>query len=354
MVFDIPRKSLQAVRFSCCWVASLWSGWVSDVAAQELDRYLFEKAEMGVPFRITLYARGSREARTAADAAFERVELLNGVCSDYDPDSELSRLCHRPWPGAAIPVSTELWRVLVLSQELAERSRGAFDITVGPLVNLWRRARRRGELPDQGILSEALLRVGYKKLRLDPAAQAVSFTEGEMRLDLGGIAKGVAVDAALEVLSARGIRSALVAASGDIGASGAPPGKPGWKVEVMALDVPGAPPPKFVWLKNSAVSTAGDTFQRVEIDGVRYSHIVDPRTGMGVTDHSLSTVLGPNCTTTDGLETTLSVLGPERGLELVRETPGTAAYIVRQPRDRLEVYESPSWSELSALSGPRE
>jgi thiamine biosynthesis lipoprotein len=319
----------------------------SVLGAAEPSRFVFEKAEMGVPFRITLYADDEKKARLAADAAFERVEQLNRVYSDYDPDSELSRLCHRETSGETVPVSRDLWRVLVLSRELSVRSGGAFDVTIGPVVNLWRRARRRGELPSEELLREAMGRVGWQRMQLMEDKQAVRLEVPEMRLDLGGIAKGVAVDAALEVLKKHGIESALVAASGDIGASGAPPGRPGWRVEVMALDAPEAPAPREVWLRHSAVSTAGDTFQRLELGGVRHSHIVDPRTGRAVTDHSLNTVLGPDCTTTDGLETTLAVLGPDRALELIAATPGTAAYIVRKPGDRVESSESPRWKELA-------
>ena len=315
--------------------------------AQETRRYVFEKAEMGVPFRITLHAGDESRARAAAEAAFERVEELNRVYSDYDPDSELSRLCHRETPGETVPVSRDLWRVLAGARDLAERSGGAFDVTIGPVVNLWRRARRRGELPSEELLGEAMGRVGWRRMQLVAEQQAVRLELSGMRLDLGGIAKGVAVDAALEVLKKHGIESALVAASGDIGASGAPPGRQGWRVEVMALDAPDAPPPREVWLRDSAVSTAGDTFQRLELGGVRHSHIVDPRTGRAVTDHSLNTVLGPDCTTTDGLETTLAVLGPDRGLELIAATPGTAAYIVRKPGERVETRESARWRELA-------
>jgi thiamine biosynthesis lipoprotein len=103
-------------------------------------------------------------------------------------------------------------------------------------------------------------------------------------------------------------------------------------------------------LRNSAISTSGDTFQRVEINGVRYSHIVDSHTGIGLTDHSLVTVLGPDCTTTDSLETTISVLGPERGLKLIAETPATAVHIVRKPGEHVEVYDSPNWNDLAGHS----
>lgn len=319
-------------------------------ADPSLQKFVFEKAEMGVPFRLTFYALNEAAAQSAAKAAFARVEVLNSIFSDYDPDSELSRLLHSA-PGRPIPVSDRLWRILDDSRKMSEQSGGAFDVTVGPLVNLWRRARRKRELPATAELEEARQRVGYRKLRFDPEKKTVELRRGEMRLDLGGIAKGVAVDAALAVLKENGITSALAAASGDIGASNPPPGKRGWRVEVAALDTPGAPIARHVWLSNSAVSTAGDTFQHVVINGVRYSHIIDPRTGIGLTDHTLVTVLGPTCAITDSLETTLAVLGPERGLRLIAQHPGTAAYIVRKPGEKVEVVESPRWATLAGESG---
>lgn len=318
---------------------------------EALGRFRFERAEMGVPFRITLYARDEAFARKAADAAFERVEGLNAVLSDYEPDSELNRLSASAGKGVAVKVSADVWRVLALSQEMARRSEGAFDITIGPLVELWRRARRQRELPAAAALVEARGRVGFGKLRLDAETQSAELLVAGMRLDVGGIAKGYAVDEALKVLAAHGVKSALVAASGDIGASGAPPGQRGWRIEVAALDSPDAPAARHVWLCNSAVSTAGDAFQRVEIGGVRYSHIIDPRTGNALTDHSLATVLGPDCTTTDSLETTVDLLGPGRGLRLIEATPGTAAYVVRRPGDQVEAVESKRWGELAGESG---
>ena len=322
-------------------------------AAEELQKFVFEKAEMGLPFRISLYAADEATARAGADAAFARIAELNGVMSDYDSDSELSRLSRSSGQDKAVPVSGALWKVLVRAQGFAERSDGAFDITVGPLVNVWRRARRKQELPTPELLAEMKARVGYRKLRLDPAHQTAELVVSEMRLDLGAIAKGFACDEALAVLKRRGLPRALVGGSGDMAAGDAPPDQAGWRIEVAALDAPGAPPPQIVHLKNCGIATSGDVFQRVEIAGRRYSHIVDPRTGLGLTDHSLVTIIAPDGLTADALSTTVSVLGPERGLRLVEETPGAAAHLVRQPGEQIEFLESKRWREIPKVGGER-
>ena len=327
-------------RFSAALLALVIAG---AARAESLQRFVFEKAEMGLPFRVTLYAADEAQAKAAADAAFERIAVLNSVFSDYDPESELSRLSRTSGSGKAVPVSRDLWNVLERARALSERTDGAFDVTVGPLVNVWRRARRKQELPGAELIAEMKARVGWQQMKLDPAARTVELTKPDMRLDLGAIAKGYAIDAALAVLRERGITSALVGGSGDMAAGEPPPGEAGWKIEVAALDAPGAPPAQVVFLKNSAIATSGDVFQHVEIGGVRYSHIVDPHTGLGLTDHSLVTILAAACITADSLATAVSVLGPERGLRLVEETPGIAAHLVRKPGEKIEFVESSRW-----------
>ncbi|MCE9610452.1 MAG: FAD:protein FMN transferase [Chthoniobacter sp.] len=311
---------------------------------EEMRKFVFEKAEMGLPFRVSVYAADEAAAQAGAAAAFARIAELNAVMSDYDSDSELSRLARTT--GRAVPVSPALWTVLTHAHLFAERSDGAFDITVGPLVSLWRRARRKQELPDAALLAEMRGRVGFKKLRLDAEHRTAELLAPDMRLDLGAIAKGFACDEALAVLKKRGLPRALVGGGGDMAVGDAPPDQPGWRIEVAPLDVPDAPPPQTVLLKNCGLATSGDIFQRVEISGQRYSHIVDPRTGIGLTDHSLVTIIAPDGMTADALSTTVSVLGPERGLKLIEETPGTAAHLVRQPGAKLEFRESARWRDV--------
>lgn len=273
---------------------------------------------MGTMFRIVLYAPDADTAGAAADAAFERVAQLDQVLSDYRDSSELMLLC-RQAGGPAIEVSDDLFRVLSAAQEVAARSGGAFDVTAGPLVRLWRRARRTGEMPDSQRLAEALALTGYEKLHLDEKTRFVRLDRPRMLLDLGGIAKGFAAEEAMAVLRRHGIRSALVAGGGDIVVSDPPPGRDGWRIAIA-----GAPSRNFS-LRNAAVSTSGDAEQHVQIKGVRYSHIVDPRTGLGVVGHSSVTVVAPNGTLADALATAAGVLGPERGLELVDSFEGAAA-----------------------------
>lgn len=319
-------------------------------AETELQKFVFEKAEMGLPFRVSLYAADQATAKAAADAAFERIAFLNTIFSDYEPGSELSRLSRSSGQGKAVPVSATLWKVLVRAQSFAERTDGAFDITVGPLTSLWRRARRKHEMPGAELLAEMKERVGYQKLRLDPQHQTAELLAPDMRLDLGAIAKIFAVEDAVRVLKERGITRALVGGSGDMTAADAPPGQPGWRIEVAPLDAPGAPPPQIVYLKNRSIATSGDVFQRVEIGGKRYSHIVDPRTGLGLTDHSLVTVIADDAMTANALSTSVSVLGPERGLRLVEETPGTAARLVRKPGAQIEALESSRWKDVPKVA----
>jgi len=312
------------------------------------ERFEFTEVEMAVPIRIVLYTCGEENAQEAAQAAFARIRQLNGIMSDYDATSELRRLCATSGGGKAVPVSPELWCVLHHAQALSARSHGAFDVTVGPMVRLWRRARRQRELPSEERMEAARPLVGYRLIRFDPTRRAVELLKPGMRLDLGGIAKGYAADEALRVLAKRGIPSALIDAGGDIVLGEAPPGKPGWRIGVARLEVDG-PPSQVLVLSRAAIATSGDRWQYVEIDGTRYSHLVDPRTGLGLTDHSSVTVVAPDGITADGLASAVSVLGPEAGLKLIEDTPGTEALIVRAPEGVVEKHESTGWRELRGI-----
>lgn len=332
-----------AASFIATWLIAAVSAGAADPPA--LERFEFSGVEMAVPVKIVLYASDKAIAQAAAEAAFGRMHELNGILSDYDPASELRRLCDTSGIGKATAVGDELWRVLNHAQAVSERSEGAFDVTVGPVVRLWRRARRREQLPPPERLESARKLVGYQLVRLHPEAQAVELLKSGMRLDLGGIAKGYAIDEALDTLRKNGVPRALVDAGGDIRLGAPPPDRPGWLIGVAALEAD-APPSRYLWLADRAIATSGDTWQHVEIEGKRYSHLVDPRTGIGLTDHSSLTVVAPDGITADALASAVSVLGPEKGLKLVEDTPNTATFIVRAPGGRVEVCESSRWKDL--------
>ena len=307
-------------------------------------RFEFSQPHMGTLFRLVLYARTETEAREAAGAAFARIAALDAKLSDYRRDSELARLCGAAGSGP-VRVSEDLFRVLALAKEWGERTGGAFDVTAGPVVRLWRRARRQGELPDAAGLARARHVLGIGKLRLDAATRSATLETPGMLLDLGGIAKGFAADEALAVLAARGVSSALVAAGGDVAASDAPPGRDAWEVAVSPRG-PRAEPTQVLRLRNAAVSTSGDAEQFVEIGGRRYSHIIDPRSGLAVTGRFSVSVVAPRGALSDLLATAASVLGPERGMELVGAVPGTAAFFTEARAGGDHTYPSSSWGDL--------
>ena len=301
---------------------------------------------MGVPFAATFYASDEASANKAIDAAWARIEHLNSLMSDYDSNSELMQLCRDSRPGQPIRVSPELFEVLLKSIEVSELSDGAFDISVGPLVKLWRRARRQKELPDPTLLQEARELVGWRNIRLHRATCSVELLKPGMRLDLGGIAVGYAADEAIRVLKQHGLAHALIDGSGDIVVSDPPPGATGWRIGIASLREPEAAPQVFATLSNCSISTSGDAYQFVELGGQRYSHIVDPKTGLGLTERCSVTIIAPDGVTADALATAVSVLGPVRGLKLIESRPCVAALLATLQDDRLVTRQSVRWNTL--------
>jgi FAD:protein FMN transferase len=320
-----------------------------------LQRYEFTQTEMAVAIHIVTYAADDATVRHAAQAAFERFHRLNAVLSDYDPESELRRLSRTSFEGKTVPVSNDLWRVLLRAQTLSARSDGAFDVTIGTATRLWRKSRQLKELPSPLALQLARSRVNYRWIRLHPEDRSVELLRPGLRLDLGGIAKGYANDEAMEVLRQHHITRAMIEAGGDLRLGDPPPGKAGWQIGVGQTD-PKTPPRFYLELKNVAVSTSGDMWQYVVIAGKRYSHILDPRTGLGLTDRCQVTVVAPDGVTADGLSTAACVLGPRKGLELIEKTPGAAAYFLRAAvnNEKIEEFSSRRWKDFSVVKGGKE
>ena len=314
-------------------------------------RYEFSSRQMGTEARVVLFAASDAAARGAADQAFARIAALDAVMSDYRDDSELMALCRQAGTGP-VHISDDLFRVLDASQRLARESGGAFDVTAAPLIHLWRRARRVAQVPDPADIAAAKALTGTAALILDAHHRTADLRRPHMQLDLGGIGKGFAADEAVALLKRLGHANALVALGGDIVAAGAPPGTRGWTIDVDTLAGGASPRPQIV-LRDAAVSTSGDAEQWVEIGGVRYSHIVDPRTGAALTGRRSVTVIAPAGTLSDGLATAVSVLGASEGIALITRTRGAAASVSFADGSAIRTVTSPRWRYFAAGgSGP--
>ena len=284
-----------------------------------LSRFSYSQIHMGSKARIVLYAEDEPQARAAAGAAFARLAELDAVLSDYRQNSEVSRLCAQP-AGVWTPVSADLFRVMKRAQEIAEASDGAFDHTVGPLSLLWREARRNQQLPSASDLEHARERVGWRLVRLDSGQRAVRMEREQMRIDFGAIGKGFGADEAILAMRPYGVSRALVDIGGDMAAGDPPPGQSAWRIEIESGYGDGPRP--VVYAANEGVATSGDTEQFVEIGGTRYSHILDPRTGFGLTTRTAATVIARDGATADAFASAACVLGPERMLEHLGLTSG--------------------------------
>ena len=335
---------LRAWRLQCCVWAGVCGFAGQAIAAEEPGRFEFTQIRMGVTVAIQVYADDELLAIQSADAAYARFKELDEVLSDYDPESELMRLCAASGQGRPVALSDDLYRVLERAQLLAEQSDGAFDVTVGPIVNLWRVAKRRKVLPTPDAVQAALAKVGHQKLRLDAEARTAELTDPGMLIDLGGIAVGFAVDEAMRIFREQGVTQVLIDAAGDIVVGDPPPGRDTWRVEIEPLEA--EPEHRLVLeLKNCAVTTSGDASKFVEFEGVRYSHIVDPKTGYGLTRRTSATVIAPDCMTADSVATTLNVLGPEQGIALVATLPGVETSIkTLDEAERLSTAQSPGFA----------
>ena len=286
---------------------------------------------MGTTFRIVLYAAEPNRADRAAAAAFARIDALERTLSDWDAESELCRAAAAAADlGRPIALGNDLARVLAQSQAIAVATDGAFDPTLGRCTQLWRRSKRRGELPAAATLAEALAATGHRHVTIDPHARTLTAGRAGIAFDLGAIAKGDALDQALAVLRDHDVPRAIVDGGGDVLAGAPPPGSDGWIVGLAELSADAsevAPIRHAVALAHAALATSGDTWRAFEVDGVRYSHILDPRSGLGLTERRLVTAFAPDGATADALATALSVGGPDRAVTWLAHFPAAGARI---------------------------
>lgn len=315
-----------ASRTTACALLALAGG-----CGAQAHKQRFTSTAMGVVVEITVDEDDGDRARDAVRAAQEELERLDWILSDWKDRSELSALNRSD--ESVHPASDELRAVLARALEVSVATDGRFDPTVGPFVSLWRQTRRAGAFPPEhaqrAAMADARERVGFAKVRVD-GTNVVRRATG-VQLDFGGIGKGYGAIRALDTLRAHGCPRALVAVAGDIAAGDAPRGEAGWSVTIEGERAPG----ESIVSAQSAVSTSGASAQWVEIDGVRYAHIVDPRTGLGATSLAQVTVIGPLDCAVDALSTGLALCDTDAEIEsILRGFPGYRARVERDGRAR--------------------
>ncbi len=316
-MINLCKKASLPVRLFCA--LSLTSLVASNAEAEKEELFTFKEPHMGTEFTLLVWAQQGQvdDLTLLSRQAFERVAELNQTCSDYLPESEINNLARAP-VGIAFPLSPDLFEILTAGDELSRQTGGAFDLTAGPLIRLWRLSRKNRRLPTNDQITRAKARTGAHLLTLDSGNQSATKHAEGMLFDLGGIAKGYAADAALEILREGGFPRSLVAASGDIVAGDPPPGKPGWKIGIETLQVgQDRNDIATVTLANRAISTSGDTRQFLELDGIRYSHIVSTKTGLGLTERIGASVVAPDAVRSDCYATAVTLLGEKHGLQFI-------------------------------------
>lgn len=311
---------MRAARVLCRWAltavlltgGNAWSAWHQET-----------RPIMGTRVHAELWHEDAAEAERLLAAVMDEMHRIDLTYSPYRETSELSRL-NREAPRGWVTVSAELFDLLARSREVSELSGGAFDVTYASVGRYY--DYRAGARPSDARIREALEAIDYRYVELDPQGPRVRYRHPEVYVDLGGIAKGYAVDRSIALLRSAGVTHASVAAGGDSYILGDRRGQP-WTVGVR--DPRDADAVTVVLpLMDVAVSTSGDYERFFEEGGVRYHHILDPATGRSARGSWSVTIIGPDTTLTDALSTSVFVLGPERGLALVDDLPGIDAVIV--------------------------
>jgi thiamine biosynthesis lipoprotein len=292
-------------------------------APAQAEWFRREDAIMGTRIYVELWLDEAAKGQAAIDAVIASMHDVDALMSTYKPGSQLSRVNAR---AALEPVAVdrELFDVIRASLEFSELTGGAFDVTYASVGYLYDyRARQR---PTEAQIAAALPGVNWRNLRLDAAARTVRFEKPGMRIDLGGIAKGYAVDRAIALLQARGVEHAVVSAGGDSRIIGDRFGRP-WIVGIRHPDDPKRVVTRIP-LVDTAMSTSGDYERYFDEQGTRYHHILDPKTGRSASKVRSATILAPTAMQTDGLSKTAFVLGAEAALEITEKIPGVDAVFV--------------------------
>ena len=350
------KYSKSSVNFSSvCWAFLVWLFACCSVnvtlQAQEQapqKRFALTSGEMGVALNIVVYADDAEQATRAIAAAVRVVRECNQVFSDYDETSEVAKVSAKE--GGEYELSERFVELLVRSAEIHQATDGKFDVTLGPLTRQWRSIRESKKMPEPHLLEETLASCGFSKLQFDTVTRRVTVPAG-MQFDFGGIAKGYAADLALKEMAEAGCPIGLVDLGGDVAVGDAPPGNAGWKIAVAPLHKSDQLA-RFIEIDNAGVATSGDTEQFVTIDGVRYSHILDPSTGLGVQRRASVTVRSENAATADAMASAYSVMSPTEAKNDADSKAGTEVLIQYRVVDEVENREIERVEELRSNEFP--
>jgi thiamine biosynthesis lipoprotein len=293
-----------------------------DIGAQS-DWHSREEAIMGTAVRVELWSDDRAEARDAIDAVMDEMHRIDRAMSPFKPESELSQI-NRDAAMFAMPISEEMFRLIKRAIHFSQLSDGAFDITYASVGHLY--DYRQRVKPSDAALERALAAIGYTNLLLDTRARTIRFARDGVRIDLGGFAKGHAVDNAAAILRRRGIRHAIVSAGGDSRVIGDRRGRP-WTVGVRDPRRPGEVV-ALLPLEDVAISTSGDYERYFEVDGVRCHHLIDPKTGLSPSSVRSVTIVAEDGLTSEGLSKSVFVMGLEKGMRLIESQHGVDAVVV--------------------------
>jgi len=281
---------------------------------------------MGTYITVEVRSSDTRLAKESVEDAFRAIRRVDELMSIYKPESQVSLLNRRAWQSP-MKVDPLLFRVLQKSLDVADISGGAFDITVKPMLDLWKRYAQAGSTPPDEEIRKARELVGSSLIELNEPSE-VTFKKQGVQIDLGGIAKGFAADLAVDRLKAHGISAGLVEAGGDIRLYGGTEQEP-WRIAIQNPFSEGIVLPYTIFIREGAVVTSGNYRRGYSVEGKRYSHIIDPRSGLPAEGVSSVTVIAKEAAFADGLATALSVLGFQKGLELASTIEGVECLIIK-------------------------
>jgi thiamine biosynthesis lipoprotein len=322
------------------------------VCHAQWQRFSFTASKMGSPFTIIFYDKDSLQAAVTAQNCFSLVDSLVNIFSDYIDSSELNRLCARAGTGIPFNCTPALFDIIVQSAYAFEKSRGSFDITLGPVTRLWRKARKEKIFPADDLVKEKLALTGFKKIQIDTVMHAVLLQQAGMQLDLGGIGQGYIAQQVIHYLNRLHIEMALVDVSGDIVCTGMPPGTKGWTVAVNVPESEKELLPRHLLIIHQSVTTSGDVYQYMEHNGKRYSHIVDPSTGYGIISQRNVTVIAGDGTTADWLTKAGSILPIGQAKKLATRLHA-AILIAEMKKGKLVMHMSKQFAEHWKKEGLR-